>query len=301
MTTPVEGSKIIRIGHAPSIADAKGEVYSDTGDGFVSHSFFYCHEVRTCFIKMKPEAVAECMAVESAFLPAEGRILLYKFIVNGLGGNMPARLLSGEKPVIFSGRCVFLPDILLQDRDNTVSQDNIPVRTVFVSGNIDMFLSKIDIPTMKAAEFADPDTRRIQKGNLRFMFDICERIDQPIDLWNGEERGKRLVIMEIRNFTDVPVFVKDIDKKVPKLCNINIDSPWVQKLYVFEIEAERTDFFLGNTGDWFCAKFRGNPVKEDPEIGNIGCDGSIRKFTERKDIGMFLDVIVIIYGISPPL
>ena len=91
----------------------------------MSHSLFDCHEICTCFIKMKPEAVAECMAVESTFLPAEGRILPYEFIINGLGGNMPARLLSGEKPVIFSGRCVFLPDILLQDRDNTVSQDSL--------------------------------------------------------------------------------------------------------------------------------------------------------------------------------
>ena len=48
-------------------------------------------------------------------------------------------------------------------------------------------------------------------------------------------------------------------------------------------------------------KFRSNPVKEGSEIGNIGCDGSIGKFTERKDIGMFLNVIVIIHGISPPV
>ena len=74
---------------------------------------------------------------------------------------MPARFLSGEKPVIFSGRYVFLANILLQDRNNAVSQDSIPVRTVLASGNIDMFLCKIDIPTMKAAEFADPDTGRI--------------------------------------------------------------------------------------------------------------------------------------------
>ena len=102
------------------------------------------------------------MAVESTFLPAEGRILPYKFIINGLGGNMPAKLLSGKKPVIFRGRCMFLPDILLQDRDNTVSQDSITVRTVLALGNIDMFLRKIDVPTMKAAEFADPDAGRIQ-------------------------------------------------------------------------------------------------------------------------------------------
>lgn len=133
------------------------------------------------------------------------------------------------------------------------------------------------------------------------MFDICERINQPVDLWNGKERGKRLIIMEIRNLADVPVFVKDIDKKVPQLCNINIDSPWVQMFHVFEKQAKGTDLFPGNIGDWFSAKFRSNPVKEDPEIGNIGCDGSIRKFAERKDIGMFLDVIVIIHGISPPV
>ena len=241
------------------------------------------------------------MAVESTFLPAEGRILPYKFIINGLGGNMPAKLLSGKKPVIFRGRCMFLPDILLQDRDNTVSQDSIPVRTVLASGNIDIFLCKIDIPTMKAAEFADPDTGRIQKGNLRFMFDICERIDQPVHFRNSKERGKWLVIMEIRNFTDVPVFVKDIDKKVPQLCNINIDSPWVQMFHVFEKQAKGTDLFPGNIGDRFSAKFRSNPVKEDPEIGNVSCDGSIRKFAERKDIRMFLDVIVIIHGISPPV
>ena len=125
------------------------------------HSLFDRHEIRTSFIKMKPEAMAECMAVEATFLPAERCILPYEFIINGLGGNMPARLLSGEKPVLFRSGCIFLSDILLQDRDNTVSQDSIPVRTVLASGNIDMFLCKIDIPTMKAAEFADPDTGRI--------------------------------------------------------------------------------------------------------------------------------------------
>ena len=101
------------------------------------------------------------MTVETTFLPAEGLILPYKFIINRLGRNMPARLLSGEKPVIFRSRSVFLQDIFLQDRDNTVSQDSIPVRTVLAFGNIDMFLRKIDIPTMKAAEFTDPDTGRI--------------------------------------------------------------------------------------------------------------------------------------------
>ena len=101
------------------------------------------------------------MAVEATFLPAESCILPYEFIVNGLGRNMPARLLSWEKPVTLRSGCMFLPDILLQDRDNTVSQHSIPVRTVLAFGNIDMFLRKIDIPTMKAAEFTDPDTGRI--------------------------------------------------------------------------------------------------------------------------------------------
>ena len=82
--------------------------------------------------------------------------------------------------------------------------------------------------------------------------------------------------MEIRDLTDVPVFVKDIDKKVPQLCNINIDSSWVQMFHVFEKQAEGSDLFPGNIGDRFFAKFRSHPVKEDPEIGNIGCDGSIR-------------------------
>ena len=161
MTTPVEGSKIIGTGHTPSITDAKGKVYSGTGDGFVPHSLFDRHEIRTSFIKMKPEAVAECMAVEATFLPAESCILPYEFIVNGLGRNMRVRLLSWEKPVTLRSGCMFLPDILLQDRDNTVSQHSIPVRTVLAFGNIDMFLRKVDIPTMKAAEFTDPDTGRI--------------------------------------------------------------------------------------------------------------------------------------------
>lgn len=146
------------------------------------HSLFDRHEIRTCLIKMKPEAVAECMAVETAFLPAESCILAYEFIINGLGRDMPAGFLSGEKPVILSGRCVCLPDIFLQDRDNTVSQDSIAVRTVLAFGNIDMFLCKIDIPTMKTAEFTDPDTGRIQKSNLGFVFNVCERIDQLVDL-----------------------------------------------------------------------------------------------------------------------
>lgn len=107
--------------------------------------------------------------------------------------------------------------------------------------------------------------------------------------------------MEIRNFPDVPVFVKDIDKKVPQLSNINIDSPWVQMFHVFEIPAERTYLLPGNICDRFSVKIRSNPVKEDPEIGNISSDGAIRKFAERKDIGMFLDVLVMIHGISPPV
>ena len=133
------------------------------------------------------------------------------------------------------------------------------------------------------------------------MLNICERIDQPVDLWNGKERGKMLIIMKIRNFTDVPVFVKNVDKKVPQLSNINIDSPWVQVFDVLEIQAERTDFFPGNIGDEFSIQFKRNPVKEDPEIRNIGSDSSIRKFAERKDIGIFMDVIVIIHVISPPV
>ena len=71
--------------------------------------------------------------------------------------------------------------------------------------------------------------------------------------------------------------------------------------HVFEKQAKGTDLFPGNIGDWFSAKLRSNPVKEDPEIRNVSSDGSIRKFAERKDIGMFLDVIVIIHGISPPV
>ena len=67
----MEGSKIIGTGHTPSVSDTKGEVDSSTGDGFVPHSLFDRHEVCACFIKMKPKAVAECMAVEATFLPAE--------------------------------------------------------------------------------------------------------------------------------------------------------------------------------------------------------------------------------------
>ena len=118
--------------------------------------FTKTHHLKTLYI------MAKSMAVEATFLPAEGCILPYKFIINGLGGNMAARHLSGEKPVIFRGRCVFPPDIFLQDRDNTVSQDSITVRTVLAFGNIDMFLRKIDVPTMKAAEFTDADAGRIQ-------------------------------------------------------------------------------------------------------------------------------------------
>ena len=118
--------------------------------------FTKTHHLKTLYI------MAKSMAVEATFLPAEGCILPYKFIIDGLGGNMAARHLSGEKPVIFRGRCVFPPDIFLQDRDNTVSQDSITVRTVLAFGNIDMFLRKIDVPTMKAAEFTDPDAGRIQ-------------------------------------------------------------------------------------------------------------------------------------------
>lgn len=243
MITPVEESKIIGTGHTPSVADAKGEVYSGTGKGFVSHSFFDRHEIGTRFVKMKSETVSECMAVETAFLPAESSILPYEFIINGLGRNMLTGLLPGEKPVILSGRWVRLPDIFLQDRDNTVSQDSIAVGTVLTFGNIDMFLCNIDIPAMKTAEFTDPDTGRIQKRNLCFMFDVCERIDQLVDLWNGKERRKMFVIMKIRNLTDIPVFVKDIDIEVTQLCNINIDGAWVQTLPVFKKEAERTDFF----------------------------------------------------------
>ncbi|MCI6812255.1 MAG: hypothetical protein MR922_07600 [Lachnospiraceae bacterium] len=196
---------------------------------------------------------------------------------------------------------MFLPYIFLQDRNDTVSQDSITVRTVLALGNIDMFLCKIDIPTMKTAQFTDPDTGRIQKSDFGFMLDVCERINQLVDLRNGKERGKMFIIMEIRNFPDIPVFVKDVDIKVTQLCNINIDGSRVQMFQIFEEQAERTDFFPGDIRDRLSVKFARNPVKENPEIGNIGCDGSIRKFTERKDIGMFLDIIVIIHGISPPV
>ena len=107
--------------------------------------------------------------------------------------------------------------------------------------------------------------------------------------------------MEIRDFTDVPVFVKDLDKKVAQQSNINIDRPWVEVFHVLEIQAERTDLFPGNIGDGFSTEFRRNPVKEDPEIRKVSSDSSIRKFAERKDIRMFFDVIVIIHGISPPV
>ena len=121
--------------------------------------------------------MAECMAVETAFLPAKGRILTDQFIINGLGRNMLAGFLSGKEPVRPGGRWVCPVDIFLQDRDNTVSQNSIAVRTVLASGNIDMFFCKINIPAMKAAEFADPDTRRIKESDLSFMFDICEGVN----------------------------------------------------------------------------------------------------------------------------
>lgn len=133
------------------------------------------------------------------------------------------------------------------------------------------------------------------------MFDICERIDKQVHFRNRKERRKRLIVTEIRDFPDVPVFVKDIDKKIPQLRNINIDGPGVEILYVFEIQAERTDLFPGDIRDRFSTKFRRNPVKEDSEIRNISSDRAIRKFAERKDIGIFLDEIIIIHGISPPV
>ena len=62
------------------------------------------HHLKTLYI------MAEGMTVKTAPLPDEGRILPYELIINGLGSNMPAGLLTREEPVILSGRCVLMPD-----------------------------------------------------------------------------------------------------------------------------------------------------------------------------------------------
>ena len=52
-----------------------------------------------------------------------------------------------------------------------------------------------------------------------------------------------LIIAEIRNLPNVPVFVENINIEVAQLCNINIDGAWVSMFHIFEKQAERTDFF----------------------------------------------------------
>ena len=110
-----------------------------------------------------------------------------------------------------------------------------------------------------------------------------------------------LIIAEIRNLPNVPVFVENINIEVAQLCNINIDGAWVSMFHIFEKQAERTDFFPGDIRDRFSVKFRSNPVKENSKIGSISCDGSIRKFAERKDIRVLFGIIVMIHGVSPPV
>ena len=55
-------------------------------------------------LQLDARPVTKCMAVETAFLPAESSILPYEFVINGLGRNMLTGLLPWEKPVILSGR-----------------------------------------------------------------------------------------------------------------------------------------------------------------------------------------------------
>ena len=80
---------------------------------------------------------------------------------------------------------------------------------------------------MQAAEFADADAGGIEKSDLCLVLWIGDRINNGNDLFSGRYNRKVLVEVEERDFPFIPVFVKDVIKEVPELCDVDIDSSWI--------------------------------------------------------------------------
>ena len=81
----------------------------------------------------------------------------------------------------------------------------------------------MDVTAVKPAEFADPDTRCIEKVNLGLMLAIFKRINNSGYLLSGRNLGQVFIKVQIWNPIAVPVTVKNILEEIPKLCDMDVD------------------------------------------------------------------------------
>lgn len=96
--------------------------------------------------------------------------------------------------------------------------------------------------------------------------------------------------------------MKDIEKKISQLCDMDVDCPIVQCSDILEVTQIRADFFIGYIGERFSGKFFLCPAKEFVLVRNVGRDCLRCKIPEREDVEMFLYKITVkcIHGNSPP-
>lgn len=160
----------------------------------------------------------------------------------------------------------------------------------------------MDITAMKTAQFADPQPGRVEQGDLRFMLDIVYGVNKEMDFVYGRHLGKELVIAEIRDLITVPIPVKDIEEKIPQLCDMDVDRPVVEFPNILKVTKIRADLFIGYIGEGFSRKNLFCPAKEFVQTRNVGRDSLRRKIAERKDVEMFLykSIVKYIHGNSPP-
>lgn len=168
--------------------------------------------------------------------------------------------------------------------------------------DINAVFRSMDITAMKTAQFADPQPKRIQQGNLRFMLDIVDGVNNGMDFLYGRHLGKKLVVVEIRNLITILVLVKDIEKKISQLCDMDVECPIIQFSDILKVTQIKTDFFIGYIGERFSGKFLLCPAKEFVQVRNVDRNSLRCKIPEREDAEMFLykTTVKCIHGNSLP-
>jgi hypothetical protein len=155
---------------------------------------------------------------------------------------------------------------------------------------------------VQPAEFTDADAGGIEKRDLGLMLWIMDGTDNRADLFPGGNGGKILVKAKERDFSFVPVLVKDIVEKIPELGDMDINSAGIQPFHIPEPADISADLLPGNGGKLPSRELIFGPADEDGQIRYVSGNSVVRKITEGKNISMFCKISSVRFkhGVSPP-
>lgn len=113
--------------------------------------FLYRHDIRPCFIEVKSKGMPACVQNEAPARKPRGFNSSVEYIPYSLLTHGSARLLAGEKKIVFRSMWIAVLNIFGQDPECFPGKDGITLRTVLGSSDEDVAPGLMDVSATEPA------------------------------------------------------------------------------------------------------------------------------------------------------